>query len=184
MGWNRRPTRSECGRNLLSGRAGLHAARPGAAGWARPWGWVVRTAAGRCRHARAGGSDGAARELGAVVTCAEERGGKEEGLTDWHSGVGARWLARDHGMGRSGARPARRQRLRAVVPRLSGKRGAKGAAPDLVSPRGSDDTVTPRHLGPPIGGWTRRWGRCRGGMTGAVVRCGGVRKNGRWRGRL
>jgi hypothetical protein len=77
--------------------------------------WAVRTAAGRRQHAGAGGGSGAARELGVVVTRIEERGGEEEGLTGWHSGIGAQWLARDHGMGRRRTEPARRQRLQAVV---------------------------------------------------------------------
>jgi hypothetical protein len=83
---------------------------------ARPCLPLGREDGGGAASARwAGGGSGAARELGAVVTRIEERGGEEEGLTGWHSGVGAQWLARDHGMGRRRAEPARRQRLRAVV---------------------------------------------------------------------
>jgi hypothetical protein len=72
-------------------------------------------------HTGASGGGGTARELDTMVTHAEERGGEEEGLTDWHSGVWARWLARDHGMGRHGAEPARWQQSRVAVPRLSGE---------------------------------------------------------------
>jgi hypothetical protein len=54
--------------------------------------WAARTAAVRRRHAGVGGGS-------AVVTRTEERGGEEEGLTGWHSGVVVQWLARDHGMG-------------------------------------------------------------------------------------
>jgi hypothetical protein len=95
--------------------------------------WVTRTASGRRRHTGAGGSGDAARELGAVVTHTEERGGEEEGLTGWHNGVGMRWLAWDHGMGRRRAEPARQQRSRAAEPCLSGKQGAEGAAPEPCS---------------------------------------------------
>jgi hypothetical protein len=91
------------------------------AGLGRACRWAMRTAVGRRQHAGAGGSGGAARELGAVVTRTEEMGGEEEGLTGWHNGVGTRWLARDHEMGRRGVEPAWRQRSRAVASSLSGE---------------------------------------------------------------
>jgi hypothetical protein len=104
-------------------------------------------AVGRRQHARAGGGDGAARVLGTVVTRMEERGGKEQGLTDWHSGVGVRWLAQNHGMGDAelglhGANGHGRRRCTLLV------NEALGAAPDLVPLGGSDDTAMIRCWGP------------------------------------
>jgi hypothetical protein len=61
--------------------------------------WAARTAAGRHRHAEAGGGGSAARELDMVVMSVEERGGEEEDLTGRHNSFGVRWLARGHGMG-------------------------------------------------------------------------------------
>jgi hypothetical protein len=47
MGWNSQPACSEWGRGLLTSPAGLHVARPGAAGWARPQGCAVLAAGPR-----------------------------------------------------------------------------------------------------------------------------------------
>jgi hypothetical protein len=120
LGW---PSRYWAGSSRMGRTAGL----------GRACRWTVRTAARRCRHARAGGGGGTARKLNTVVMHVEERGGEEEGLIGWHNGVGARWLAWDHGMGRRRAEPARWQQSRAAAPRLSGERGTEGAAPEPCS---------------------------------------------------
>jgi hypothetical protein len=122
------------------------------AGLGRAYRWATRTAAGRRRQAGAGG--GAARVLIAVVMCTEERGGEEEGLSGWHSGVGTRWLARDHGMGRRRAEPAWRQRSWAVVPRLSSERGAEGAAPEPCFAESKRRHRDDEALGAPVDSWT------------------------------
>jgi hypothetical protein len=125
------------------------------AGLGRACCWIVRTAARRCRHARAGGGGGTARKLNTVVMHVEERGGEEEGLIGWHSGVGARWLAWDHGMGRRGAEPARWQQSRAAAPRLSGERGTEGAAPEPCSAKRERRHRDNEGLGALVGSWTR-----------------------------
>jgi hypothetical protein len=50
--------------------------------------WVELDSGATTAHAGAGGGGGAGRELGVVVMRAEERGGEEESLADWHNGVG------------------------------------------------------------------------------------------------